>query len=73
MGICYEIAQMKRRLEKHQIPMDHLVYELNDLEWLEFESDVNSHRYTQCDLTYVDDVIYMGMRVRKRKASALRK
>jgi len=67
MSIPNDITVMVDRLKRADIPLDNLCYELDEFEWRELIRHVEGFaRYTDKDLSYVDDIHYMGLHIRKR-------
>lgn len=67
MSVANDIAVMVERLRRADIPLDNLCYQLDELHWQEFMRHLEGFsRYTGRDLSYAEDVMYMGMMVRKR-------
>jgi len=70
MSIVTDIATMVDRLARANIPSEHLCYMLDEHEWRSFTSEVEemhvSYTSADRDYSYVEEMRFMGMRVRKQ-------
>ena len=65
----HDIPLMIDRLRRAGIALDHLCYELDELDWQKFMRYLEGFsKYTGRDLSYIESCSYMGMRIRKRVA-----
>jgi len=66
--VVTELTATIDRLRRANIPADKLCYLLDDREWQEFAKFVQGFgRYQDLDLSYVNEVTYMGIRVRRQQ------
>jgi hypothetical protein len=73
MSIITDIATMVDRLARANIPSEHLCYMLDEHEWRSFTSEIEEMHLTYSndparDYSYIEEMRFMGMHVRKRTA-----
>jgi len=70
MSIQADITILIDRLKRANIPMDHLCYELDEHEWgafcRELEAMHVNYSNEDRDYSYVENMQFMGMPIRKR-------
>lgn len=70
MSIVTDITIMVDRLARANIPTEHLCYMLDEHEWLSFTSEIEemhvSYTRENRDYSYIEEMRFMGMHVRKR-------
>jgi len=68
--ITSDITILINRLQRANIPLDHLCYELDEHEWRLFCRELEalhvSYSNEERDYSYAENVRYMGMPVRKQ-------
>jgi hypothetical protein len=69
-SVVYDIQKLIVRLKQADISLDGLCYELDEHRWQEFTKYLQGlTRYQENDFSYMEDCLYMGLRVRKRSQS----
>jgi extradiol dioxygenase family protein len=72
MSIQGDITILIDRLKRANIPMEHLCYELDEHEWQTFCRELEAmhidYRDEDRDYSYVENMRFMGMPIRKRSA-----
>jgi hypothetical protein len=67
MSVPNDIITMVDRLKRADIPTHHICYELDEEEWQELVDYVGKfERYAGRDLSYIDDMTFMGLHIRKK-------
>lgn len=73
MSIVTDIATMVDRLNRANIPSEHLCYMLDEHEWLSFTREIEemhvSYASGNRDYSYIKEMRFMGMHVRQRTQS----
>jgi hypothetical protein len=73
MSIVAEITIIVNRLACADIPSDHLCYMLDEHEWRSFINEIEemhvSYASQNRDYSYIEEMRFMGMHVRKRSTS----
>lgn len=70
MSVVTDIHNMVDRLKRSDIPLDKLAYEVEEHEWRELTEYCEQFaRYQGSDLSYADDLNFMGLHIRKRDRS----
>lgn len=69
MSISNDIYTLIHRLKRAEIDVDHLCYEIDEADWPQWLEYLNGFgRYQDKDLTYIEEMTFMGLKVRKRPA-----
>ncbi len=74
MSIQGDITILIDRLKRANIPMEHLCYELDENEWQAFCRELEAmhidYASGERDYSYVENMRFMGMPIRKRTSTS---
>jgi len=75
MSIVTDIATLVDRLARANIPSEHLCYMLDEQEWREFMREIEemhiNYASSDRDYSYIEEMRFMGMHVRKRTSNTV--